>query len=138
MITFNSLTNFDFKNKLRYKKWLSSVIDYENFKEGALDFIFCDDLYLHGLNLKFLNHDTLTDILTFDYNEGNEVNAEIYISHERVAENAKKFKTSFSEELARVLVHGILHLCGYCDSTNEEKKEIRQKEDFYLSKLFSQ
>ena len=86
---------------------------------------------------KFLNHDTLTDVITFNYNIGRQINGDICISCDRVAENASKYKTVFSEEIARVMVHGVLHLCGYKDSTEQEKIEIRAKENFYLSELFN-
>ena len=101
-------------------------------------FVFCDDAYLHSLNLKFLGHDYFTDILTFNYNVGSEVNGDICISVERVKENALEYDTSFERELARVLVHGVLHLCGHKDLTQAQKLDMRTKENFYLSSLFSQ
>jgi rRNA maturation RNase YbeY len=137
MITFNSYTDFDLNQKKKHKDWLSFVIKNENFNQGDLAFVFCNDSYLLDLNLKFLNHDTLTDVITFNYNIGRQINGDICISCDRVAENAIKYKTVFSEEIARVMVHGVLHLCGYKDSTEQEKIEIRAKENFYLSELFN-
>lgn len=137
MITFNSYTDFDLNQKKKHKDWLSFVIKNENFNQGDLAFVFCNDSYLLDLNLKFLNHDTLTDVITFNYNVGRQINGDICISCDRVAENAIKYKTVFSEEIARVMVHGVLHLCGYKDSTEQQKIEIRAKENFYLSELFN-
>lgn len=137
MITFNSYTDFDLNQKKKHKDWLSFVIKNENFNQGDLAFVFCNDSYLLDLNLKFLNHDTLTDVITFNYNVGRQINGDICISCDRVAENAIKYKTVFSQEIARVMVHGVLHLCGYKDSTEQQKIEIRAKENFYLSELFN-
>ena len=137
MITFNSYTDFDLNQKKKHKDWLSFVIKNESFNQGDLAFVFCNDSYLLDLNLKFLNHNTLTDVITFNYNVGRQINGDICISCDRVAENASKYKTVFSEEIARVMVHGVLHLCGYKDSTGQEKIEIRAKENFYLSELFN-
>lgn len=137
MITFNSYTDFDLNQKKKHKDWLGSVIKNENFNQGDLAFVFCNDSFLLDLNLKFLSHDTLTDVITFNYNVGRQINGDICISCDRVAENANKYKTVFSEEIARVMVHGVLHLCGYKDSTEQEKIEIRAKENFYLSELFN-
>lgn len=137
MITFNSYTDFDLNQKKKHKDWLSFVIKNENFNQGDLAFVFCNDSYLLDLNLKFLNHNTLTDVITFNYNVGRQINGDICISCDRVAENAIKYKTVFSEEIARVMVHGVLHLCGYKDSTEQQKIEIRAKENFYLSELFN-
>ena len=138
MINFDNHTDFDLKNELDHAAWLSSVIKSENHKEGDLTVVFCDDAYLHSLNLKFLGHDYFTDILTFNYNVGSEVNGDICISVERVKENALEYDTSFERELARVLVHGVLHLCGHKDLTQAQKLDMRTKENFYLSSLFNQ
>lgn len=138
MINFDSQTDFDLKNEPDHAAWLSSVIKSEKHKEGELTIVFCNDTYLHALNFKFLGHDYFTDILTFNYNVGSEINGDICISIDRVKENALKYKTSFERELARVLVHGILHLCGYNDLTQDQKTDMRTKENFYLSSLFSQ
>lgn len=138
MINFDSHTDFELKNKQDYADWLSSVIKIEKHKEGELTVVFCDDAYLHSLNLKFLGHDYLTDILTFNYNVGGEINGDICISIDRVKENALKYNNTFERELARVLVHGVLHLCGYKDQTQAQKSDMRTKENFYLSSFFSQ
>ena len=129
MIEFNfEEVSFDFK-KEEHVAWLSSVIDSEDKEEGEINYIFCDDNYLLKLNKKFLNHDTLTDIITFDNSMGNLLSADIFISTERVADNANDFKVSFEEELRRVLIHGILHLCGYKDKSEDEQRLMTAKED---------
>jgi probable rRNA maturation factor len=136
MISFNYETDFKLKNEKDISTWISATIISENRKEGDLNYIFCSDDYLHKINVDFLNHDTLTDIISFDYSVGKELHGDIYISVERVAENAKDFKVSFDEELARVMIHGILHYCGYKDKSMEEAKVMRSKEDFYLKERF--
>jgi len=133
MISFNPETDFYLVNETELSSWLSKVIRSENKSEGEINYIFCDDEYLLNLNQQYLNHDTLTDIISFDYTIGNELHGDIYISIERVRENAKDFKVGFLIELKRVMVHGILHFCGYRDKTIAEKKEMRYKEDFYLA-----
>jgi rRNA maturation RNase YbeY len=105
------------------------VITSEEKDEGDINYIFCDDKYLHKLNVEFLNHDTLTDIISFDNSVGNELHGDIFISVERVADNAKDFKVSFEEELRRVMVHGVLHYCGYKDKTDGDQELMTQKED---------
>ena len=102
---------------------------------GAVNCIFCDDRYLHKLNVEFLKHDTYTDIITFDYSVGNELIGDVYISVERVKENAVTFNVTFENELKRVLIHGLLHLCGYKDKTVQEAEKMRAKENKYLSIL---
>ena len=110
-------------------KWIRKVISSEEKNEGEINFIFCDDAYLLKINQDFLNHDTYTDIITFDNTIGNELNGDVFISTERVVENAVIFETSFKEELLRVMVHGVLHLCGYKDKTKEEEVLMIKKED---------
>lgn len=133
MIEFNSTTDFELVNPEETSAWLSSVIGAEKKKLGEVNYIFCDDNYLHKINLDFLNHDTLTDIISFDYTSGDVVSGDIYISVERVEDNAADFKTSFRDELNRVMVHGILHYCGYKDKSIEEAKMMRSKENSYLA-----
>ena len=116
------------------KKWLKKVVKSENKKVQNLVFIFCDDNYLLEKNITFLKHKTLTDVITFDYCNGNQINGDVFISVERVKENCQKFNTTFLNELDRVMVHGLLHLLGYKDKTKSEAKIMRQKEDFYLEK----
>jgi rRNA maturation RNase YbeY len=129
MINFNYETNFILDNEEVFASWLSNVILSENKKEGEINYIFCDDEYLHKINLEYLNHDTLTDIISFDYSMGNELNGDIFVSIERVKDNANDFKVSFEDELRRVLVHGLLHYCGYKDKSIEDESMMRSKED---------
>ena len=129
MITFNYENDFVIENKVVYQNWISKIITSEGFSEGEVNYIFCDDDYLLNINIEYLNHDTYTDIISFDYTVGNLVQGDIFISTERVAENALNHKVSFDDELKRVLSHGILHYCGFKDKTNEDVKLMRQKED---------
>ncbi|MFL9830080.1 rRNA maturation RNase YbeY [Flavobacterium sp. ARAG 55.4] len=129
MINFNYENDFNLDNEEAIASWLSAVIVSEKKKEGEINYIFCDDDYLHKINLEYLNHDTLTDIISFDYTVGNELNGDIFISVERVQDNASDFNVSFEEELKRVLVHGVLHYCGYKDKDEESERLMRSKED---------
>ena len=133
MINFNFETDFNLENTTKITNWISTTIEKENCQLGDISYVFCDDKYLLELNKKYLNHDTLTDIISFDYSEEGIVSGDIFISIERVKENAKKFKISFIDELYRVIIHGVLHYCGYKDKTEGEKKEMRRKENNYLS-----
>lgn len=135
MINFNNTTLFNLPSEAQLKTWLQSIIEQEGYIEGELNFLFCDDDHLHKLNVEFLNHDTLTDIITFDYNVRRQIYSDICISIDRVQDNALIHKVSSINELSRVMAHGVLHLCGYKDSTIEEKEEMRSKEDLYLSQL---
>lgn len=135
MINFINTTALDIPNKTVLKKWLSSIINQEKHVEGELNFLFCDDDYLFKLNVEFLAHHTLTDILTFDYTVGAQVFADICISIDRVEDNAADHQTTVLNELHRVMAHGVLHLCGYKDGTKGEKKQMRKIEDKYLSQL---
>jgi len=129
MISFNYESDFRLPNEMHFSKWISSVILSESKTEGDINYIFCDDAYLHQINLEYLNHDTLTDIISFDYTEGNFLHGDIFISIERVKENALDFNVSFDDELKRVMVHGILHYCGYKDKSEEDELTMRLKED---------
>jgi rRNA maturation RNase YbeY len=129
MINFNYETDFTLDNEEAIAAWLTNVITSENKKEGEINYIFCDDEYLHKINLEYLNHDTLTDIISFDYTMGNEISGDIFVSVERVKDNAKDFNVVFDEELKRVLVHGVLHYCGYKDKGEAEELLMRSKED---------
>jgi probable rRNA maturation factor len=129
MINFNYESDFNLDNEEAISSWLSNVISSENKKEGEINYIFCDDDYLHNINMEYLNHDTLTDIISFDYSMGNELHGDVFVSVERVADNAADFKVSFEEELKRVLVHGILHYCGYKDKSEADAVLMRSKED---------
>jgi len=129
VITFNSETSFTLKNQKKLVKWISDVISSEGFQVGEINYIFCNDSYLNKINQEFLNHDTFTDIISFDYTLGKEVGGDIFISIERVLENAEKFDEVFENELHRVMIHGILHFMGYKDKTKKEKTLMRTKED---------
>ncbi|MDP5082346.1 MAG: rRNA maturation RNase YbeY [Winogradskyella sp.] len=135
MISFNYETEFKLESTVKYSSWISKAILEENCKEGEINYIFCSDDYLLQINKDYLKHDTLTDIISFDYSIGKELHGDIYISIDRVKENAADFNVVFSEELARVMIHGILHYCGYKDKSDEDSREMRAKEDFYLSTL---
>ncbi len=133
MIQFFSETDFQLPNEIFYTKWLNLCLERESYIAQEINYIFCDDRYLLKINQDHLDHDTYTDIITFDYTEGQEIYADIYISIERVRDNAKDFKEPFERELSRVMAHGVLHLCGYKDKTLEEKTIMREKEDDCLS-----
>ena len=129
MISFNYETTFSLENESDYAIWLSKVIVSENSSEGDINYIFCDDDYLVQINQQYLEHDTLTDIISFDYSIGKELHGDVFISVERVAENASDFKVCFEEELRRVMVHGLLHYCGYKDKTEKDEVLMREKEE---------
>jgi len=132
MILFFSETNYKISKKKPLKKWLTEIASMECKKIGEVSVVFHNDAQLLVLNNRFLNHNILTDIITFDYSEKNIINGDICISVERVKENALKFNCSFMEELRRVMVHGILHLCGFEDKKNDERLLMRQKENSAL------
>ena len=133
MIVFNSEIEFSLSDEEKTASWIAQVIEKESFKEGEINYIFCSDNQLLTRNKEFLDHDTLTDIISFDYTMGKLISGDIFISIDRVKENAELFNVSFKNELHRVVVHGILHYCGYNDKTAEEKSLMRSKEDYYLS-----
>ncbi len=133
MIDFFSETEFNLQNSEEVANWISKIITNEKREEGEISYIFCDDEYLHKLNVEFLNHDTLTDIISFDNSLGNQINGDIFISIERVKENADSYTTTFENELHRVIIHGILHYCGYKDKTKTDAELMRKKEDEALS-----
>ncbi|MCK5400088.1 MAG: rRNA maturation RNase YbeY [Flavobacteriaceae bacterium] len=137
MISFNYEIPFELRKEIEISKWISGVIISEEFKEGDINYVFCNDDYLYKLNVEFLNHDTLTDIISFDNSIGKILHGDIFISIERVKENAKTFSVSFQEELYRVIVHGVLHYCGYKDKTEADSKLMREKENFYLNQLYA-
>lgn len=117
-----------------YKAWLEEIIFSEEKKPGEINYIFCDDDYLLKVNQDYLQHDYYTDIITFDYVRGRTISGEIFVSLQRISDNATTLSKNYEEELRRVLAHGILHLCGYKDKTEEEEKQMREKEDHYLAK----
>jgi len=129
MILFFSKTNFKISKKRPFKKWLSCIVKHENRKIGNINIVFCNDEQLLELNKKYLNHNTLTDIISFDYSEEKILHGDIYISIERVRYNAEKYYCTFEEELRRVMAHGIFHLCGYNDKKNIDKLLMKEKEN---------
>ncbi len=129
MISFNYETDFELENEAKYEDWVSRIIESEGFDEGEINYIFCDDDYLHKINVEYLDHDTLTDIISFDYTVGNLIQGDIFISIERVRDNANDFNVSFDEELKRVLSHGVLHYCGYKDKSPKDEALMRSKEE---------
>lgn len=129
IINFYSENSFELKQEDQFKVWLKSVIASEEKKTGEISFIFCDDEYLLQINREYLDHDTYTDIISFDNSVGKILNGDIFISTERVEENAGSFGVSFDEELKRVMAHGILHFCGYKDKTDSESRIMRAKEE---------
>ena len=129
MISFNYETDFELDNEAHYEDWISRIIESEGFDEGEINYIFCDDEYLHKINVEYLDHDTLTDIISFDYTVGNLIQGDIFVSVERVKDNANDFNVSFDEELKRVLSHGVLHYCGYKDKSPKDEALMRSKEE---------
>lgn len=129
IINFYSENNFELQHVKQFETWLNEVIASEEKKTGEISFIFCDDEYLLQINREYLNHDTYTDIVSFDNSIGRILNGDIFISTERVEENATTFGVSFDEELKRVMAHGILHFCGYKDKTISEGQTMRSKEE---------
>ena len=137
MISFNYETKFLVKNKRKVINWIENVIQLEGQKIGEINYIFCDDNYLLKINISSLKEDSLTDIITFDYRVGDIISSDIFISIDRVKENSSIFENSFSDELNRVMIHGILHLIGYDDKNDKDKMKMKEKEDYYL-KILSQ
>lgn len=136
MINFNIETvGFKILDIRKKKSWIKDLVKEQGFKLGELSYIFLNDEGLHKINLEYLKHDTYTDIITFDNSEDEvEIEGDIFISVERIAENAKKFKVDFEIELTRVMAHGVLHLCGYLDKKPDDVKLMREMEDKYLAK----
>lgn len=135
MINYNFETQFQLKDSHKTSNWITSCIHKNEFTYGEINYIFCDDEYLHNINMEFLQHDTLTDIISFDYTMGKEISGDIFISIERVEENAKVYQVTFEEEFHRVLIHGILHYMGYKDKSEKEKEAMREKENECLQLL---
>lgn len=139
MIYFqNEDISFKLKNKTALKQWISSVIKSKNRKTGDISFIFCSDNYLLSINQHYLQHDTYTDIITFDYSKDDKtlpISGDIFISIERIEENAKKYKQNIENELNRILIHGVLHLLGYKDKTKKDKAIMTQEEDCCLKMI---
>ena len=135
MINFHYELDFEIDNELDVANRIEELISRENRKLGEINYILCSDEYLYQINVDFLGHDTLTDIISFDYTVGKELHGDIYISIDRVKENALEFEVDFAVELHRVMFHGVLHYCGYKDKPESEKIVMRSKEDFYLKEL---
>lgn len=129
---FTEDIKFDFKNRRANNSWLKTVAESEIRKIGAVNIIFCSDNYILDVNMKYLQHDYFTDIITFDYCEGDTLNGDLFISIDSVRENAAFYGTEFPDELNRVIVHGILHLIGYDDHSDKDIATMRSKEDYYL------
>lgn len=138
-ITFDTEDiKFALKNKKHLKQWINATIEKKQRKIGEITFVFCSDEHLLNINNEYLNHDTYTDIITFDYSRENHllpISGDIFISVDRVKENAAKFSKSFEDELHRVIIHGVLHLLGYTDKTKKAKVEMTQEEDMCLEML---
>ena len=135
MITFNYETSFQLKDENLLEKWVEKTVSNQGFSIGEINYIFCDDAYLHKLNVEFLQHDTLTDIISFDNTLGKQISGDVFISVERVEDNAKDFKVDFDDELHRVMIHGVLHYMGFKDKSDVEKEEMRNAENIALSSL---
>ncbi|SHI29974.1 rRNA maturation RNase YbeY [Arenibacter nanhaiticus] len=135
MIDFHYECEFSLPNGEQYADWLTEVVASENSSCGPLEYIFCDDEYLLKINQEYLAHDTYTDIITFQYSEGSSISGDIFISVERVRENAKEYGVDFDQELLRVMAHGVLHLLGYKDKSDREAALMREKENEKI-KLF--
>ena len=129
IINFYFENDFNLNDHDSYEEWLKKVISSEEKELEEVSYIFCDDQYLLEINQKYLNHDTYTDIISFDNSVGNILAGDIFISTERVGENAREYGVDFQEELRRVMAHGILHFCGYKDKSDEESTFMRQKEE---------
>lgn len=129
MIAFHYETSFELSNENFLNDWINTIVLSHGYTIGEINYIFCDDTYLHKLNLDFLQHDTLTDIISFDSTLGKSIAGDIFISVERVVENAKDYKVSFTNELHRVMIHGVLHYMGFKDKSIVDKKRMRKEED---------
>lgn len=129
MISFNYETDFELSSERAYQAWIGRVILSEQKQEGEINFVFCDDEYLLEINQQYLKHDTYTDIISFDYSMGDELSGDVFISVDRVRENAVDFGVSFEAELLRVMAHGILHYAGYKDKTDADEVVMREKEE---------
>lgn len=123
------------KNKTNIVRWIYSLSKIEKVKIGEINFIFCSDEFLYSVNKQYLKHNYYTDIITFDYSENKTLSADIFISVERVKENASTLNIFYKTEMLRVIVHGVLHLCGYKDQSKSQQLTMRMKEDFYLQKI---
>lgn len=135
MITFNYETKFSLKDEVKIENWINVEVSVKGFEIGEINYVFCDDAYLLKLNVEFLQHDTLTDIISFDNCLGKLLNGDIYISIERVKDNANYFDVSFDDELHRVMIHGVLHYMGFKDKSDKDKQQMREAENKALSSI---
>lgn len=133
MISFFYETNFRLNQTRLWKTWIKNCVEAENYKVGDLNYIFCDDEYLLQINREYLNHDYYTDVIGFQYSIGEEITGDIYISIDRITENAKENHVDFHHELARVMIHGVLHFMDYGDKTEEEAQKMREQENKYIT-----
>lgn len=132
---FSEQTKFILKNKTKIRNWINDSISNEQKKLGSINYIFTSDSYLLSINKEYLNHNYFTDIITFNYCEESQINGDIFISIDTVTNNSQRFNVSFLNELHRVMIHGVLHLVGYDDKTEEQKEEMKQKENEYLDRF---
>ena len=128
----NDNIGFGLKQKTKLKLWIASVVKKEKYEIGNLNYSFTSDESLLKINIEYLNHNNYTDIITFNYNEGKKIAGDVFISIDRVKENAEKFNVKFEDELYRVMIHGVLHLCGYKDKTKADSELMRKKENSAL------
>lgn len=131
----NQEVKFNLSDKIKIKSWIKTIVELEKKKLGQINFVFTSDAELLKTNIEFLKHDTYTDIITFDYCEGKLINGDIIISVERVKENAEIFKVEFDSEIKRVIIHGVLHLCGYKDKSAKDADVMKGKENWALKKF---
>ena len=131
---FTEDIDFAFKGKSVHNAWLKAVSEEEGRRLGQISVIFCSDPYLLEINRKYLGHDYYTDIITFDYSEGDTISGDLFISVDTVRSNAEYYSADFKDELDRVIVHGVLHLIGYDDHTDEQSAEMRVRENHYLER----
>lgn len=132
---YNKSGDFVFKGKLKHRQWIVSSARAEGRRVGEISIIFCTDEELLEVNREYLNHDYYTDIITFDYCEDDTISGDLFISLDRVRENGEEFGGGFSGELSRIIIHGVMHLCGYKDKSELEAATMREKEDYYLEAL---
>lgn len=137
MVEFNYEVDFALENETSYKEWVQQIIADYQYEVGDISYIFCDDAYLLNINQQYLNHDDLTDIISFDYTEGKRISGDIFISVERVRENANQYVVDFNNELLRVMAHGILHFIGFNDKSDKEALIMRKQEDICIKKYIS-
>lgn len=131
---FTEDIDYTLRSKRKIRLWIADAIAHEGGSLGPINIILCSDKYLYSMNVEYLKHDTLTDVITFDYGEESLISGDVFISLERVRENAKGFTTAVTKELHRVIIHGVMHLCGQNDKAPEDRAEMTRKENFFLDK----